>query len=268
MKKFLYILQLFLKFSLIFFISFIWLRYALKSFWIAFGISFLISAFFMLVIFFIKRKNVSKTNLKLNEQEDAENIFLSLSVSQNPTTFFFDLAKSRHKEVLKKKNYIIIKSSDKTNILLYPYIKYNKITKNDLIQIINKIKNEQIDRLIITCFDYEKDVLRFSTNFDIDIKLLDQFESFAYLYKEYNFFPEIVLKNKKEAKRSFKDLIAFSFNKTRTKGYIFASFVLFITSFFVKLNIYYCIISTLLLMFAFISFFNPKFNKINSKELI
>lgn len=268
MKKSLYILQTFLKFSLIFFISFIWLRYSLKSFWIASLLSFLIATSLMIIVYFVQRKNNSKTNLKLNEQDSAEDIFLSLSVSKDPTEFFFNLTQSRHKEVIKKKDFIIIKQDDKKNILLYPYIKYNKLNINNLVDIINHIQKEKIDRLIIPCYDYEKEVLKFSTNFDFEIKILDRFDSYAFLYKEYNFYPEIILKNKKEAKRSFKDLIAFSFNRSRTKGYIFASLVLFITSFFVKLNIYYCIISTILLLFALISFINPKFNKIKNDELI
>ena len=60
-----------------------------------------------------------------------------------------------------------------------------------------------------------------------------------------------------------KDFVSYSFNKNRTKGYLFSAFVLILSSLFVRATIYYCIIASILVVFAFVSQFNPYFNKKN-----
>ena len=117
------------------------------------------------------------------------------------------------------------------------------------------------------CYEYDKNLLAFIKNFNQHIILIDRFECYS-LYKEYEFFPEITEIYKKEAKPTFKDLLSIAFNRSRTKGYLFSAIILFITSFFVKINLYYCIISSILLLFALISYINPKYNKKSIKEVI
>ncbi len=268
MKKILFIIQSLLKFSLIFFISFIWLRYLIKSLLLATAISFIISVAIEILLYFFKKKSNLKKELKFSEKEDAENMFLSLLTNTNYIDFYLNLVKSRHQSVLKKRDYIIIKHKDNTKVLLIPIIKIEMLTPNNIIEISKINKTEKADKIVVLCYDFDKHALSFSKNFDYEILILDRFDTYSHLYKEYDYFPEITIKYKKEAKLSFKELLAYSFNKSRTKGYIFASILLFITSFFIPLNIYYCIMASILLLFALISFINPKYNIKNTKNII
>ena len=267
MKKFLYLLQLCLKFLLIFILSFIWLRYCLKSMLLSSIIAASTSLLLIIVSEVLMRKKAKKDFIKISEKEDAENIFLSLLTDKNYMTFFENLSKSRHKNVQKKDNYILIKKNEEL-VLLYPFIKMKMLECEDIVNIAKINSLEKANKIIILCYDYDKTVLSFSKNFGIDIFILDRFDSYLKLYKEYDFYPAITIKYKTNAKLTFKELIAFSFNKDRTKGYLFASLILFISSFFIKLNIYYCIFSSILLIFAIISFINPKYNIKKIKELI
>ncbi len=268
MKKLLYIFQIILKFSLIFLISFIWLRFLLKPLWLSLVLSIALTIVLELIFHLFAKKTKIKNDLKISEKENADNMFLSLLTNENYLDFFAELVKSRHKNIVKKKDYIIINHLDNTKVVLFPYIKLQNFSLNDIITLTNALKKEYVNKLVILCNDYDKNVTPFFRNFDYQITILDRYECYRDLYKEYDFFPEITMKYKKEAKLNFKDLLAYSFNRSRTKGYIFASIILFITSFFVKLNIYYCIVSTLLLLFALISFINPKYNYKSSNELI
>ena len=267
MKKILFLLQVILKCGLIFLIAFIWLRYFLHSLWLSSVIATAITLFIEICSFLIKQKNKDKLNLKLKEREDAENMFFSLISNNNGADFFEKLAKTRHNIVLRKKDYIIIMNNEKERILLYPFLKLDSLTPQDIVNI-NKIsQRENSNKVIISCFDYTKECLIFIRNFEKTILLLNKDETYALLFKEYQFFPEISNQYKKTSNLSFRDLIAYSFNRSRTKGYFFSAIILFITSFFVHINIYYCSIATLLLLFALISYINPKYNKKVSNEL-
>ncbi len=268
MKLLLFIFQKFLKLSLIFFIFFIWLKFITKSLWLSIFISTIAAIIIEIISYIFTNKNRSKQTLKIKEKEAAENIFLSLSTSHSYLDFFLQLALSRHSSSIKKKDYIQINHRDKTKVLLYPFLQLKKFSLNDLLTLTTNLGKEKIDKLVITCFEYEKEVIPFIRNFEYEILVLDRFDTYSHLYKEYDFYPEITMTYKKEGKLTIKDLIAFSFNKSRTKGYIFASLLLFATSFFVKLNIYYCIVSSILLLFALISYINPKYNNSLKKEII
>ncbi|MBQ8793050.1 MAG: hypothetical protein IJZ62_05715, partial [Clostridia bacterium] len=88
------------------------------------------------------------------------------------------------------------------------------------------------------------------------------------LYKYYDVYPEMTHKYKKEKMLVFKDFLAYSFNKKRTKGYLLSAFILILSSLFVRGSIYYCVISSLCVIFALISYFNPYFNTKNEGDIL
>ena len=193
-------------------------------------------------------------------------MFLSLLTDNKYMNFYEEMLKSRHNNITARKTFLIISKEDSKTIL-YPYLKLETLKPNNILEIIKTTSSLKADKLTILCFDYDKEIVTFIKNFNKEIILLNRYESYS-LYKEYDFFPEITQEYKKEAKLSIKDLLAFAFNRSRTKGYLISAVVLFITSFFVKINIYYCIISSLLLLFALVSYINPKYNKKSIREVI
>ena len=266
MSRFILVLQIFLKCSLTFLIAFIWLRFIISSVWIsgliAFAITFALEMFFL----YFKRKNNHKSTLKLKEKEDAENMFLSILHDKNPLSFFFQLTQTRHSSE-KRKGFIIIKHSSH-KVILFPYLKISSLTCDNIIDIYKLTLNEKADKIVITCNNYDKECGSFIKNLPVKILLLDKYETYSMLYSEYDFYPEITMTYKKEAKMKFKDLIAYSFNKSRTKGYLLSAFVLFIPSFFIRPNLYYSIVGSILLLFALISFVNPKFNRKKDQTIL
>lgn len=266
MRKLLFILQILLKLFLVFMISFIWTRFFLNSIWLSLLISLGITVLFEIIHRYFQRKSKSKSNLKLKEKEDAENIFFSLATSSDYLKFYEEMLKTRHNNVERKKTYLIIKKEEE-NTVLFPFLKLNILKPEHMIEIIKNINPNKSDKITIICHEYDKDAISFLKNFDYNIILLDRFESYS-LYKEYEFFPKITQEYKKEARLTFKDLLSFAFNRSRTKGYLISSFILFTTSFFVQINVYYCVIATLLLLLALISYINPKYNRKSIKEFI
>lgn len=266
MKKILYVLQILLKLLLIFAIAFIWLRFFVKPLWLSIIISIGVTFLFEIMHRYFQKRNKTQKNLKLKEKEDADNMFFSLTTDNKYINFFEEMLKTRHAEIITKKSYLIINKENK-NIVLYPCFKLEPLTPNTVVEILKNIKQIKVEKIIIACYEYDKQLQVFIKNFNEEILLFDRYECYC-LYKEYDFYPEITQQYKKEAKLTFKDLLGFAFNKSRTKGYLVSSIILFITSFFVKLNIYYCVISSLLMLLALISYINPKYNNNKTNEVI
>ncbi len=270
MRKISLVFQELLKFCLLFLISFVWLRYFTRKFVMSIILAVLISAFISLAIFLFKRSKTKKVGLKLKEKEDAENIFFSLACKNNPIDDFVKMASKRHKNIVKHKNYIVINETENhTKTLLWLDLSFAGLTEARFMEIYNKIKSEKAGKIIICCKEIsDKNLSVFCNNFKEKFLLLNQYDTYEKLYKEYEYFPEITIEYSKEKKMMFKDFLAYSFNKKRTKGYLFSAFILVFASLFVRASLYYCIIASLLVVFAILSQFNPYFNVKHNTQIL
>ena len=267
MRKINFIFQEVLKVFLIFLISFIWLRYFIRQLVLSIVISAILTTLIYLILFFIKRKKKNKEGLKIKEKEEAENMFLSLACDNNKMDFFLKLASSKHKNVKKFSKFLIISHENNTKTLLYPKMDFEPLTIPNFVDIYKKMKGKA-EKVVILCHSYDKEVLSFSKHFGIYFLIFDRFETYERLYKYYDIFPEIKESYKKDKMLTFKDFIAFSFNKKRAKGYLLSAFLLALSAIFVRTTIYYTIVATLLVVFAIISQFNTKFNFKEDKEIL
>ncbi len=195
-------------------------------------------------------------------------MFLSLATTPNPMEFFYKLVKSKYPSIAKKEKYILINHSEKVKSVLYPFMQFSKLNIDNLTNILSNLKETEIKKVVITCNEADKTTLAFAKNFDYEIVILDKFETYKHLYKVYEIYPEISMHYKKAQKLSIKDLIAYSFNRSRTKGYLFSAVILLLSSMFVRANLYYAIISSTLLIFALISYANPFYNNICEEEIL
>jgi len=270
MRKINLILQEILKFVLLFLFFFVWTRYFLRKLWTAILISLLLTACLYAILFILKRKKQNKIGLKLKEKEEAENMFLSLSCESNPMDFFVKLASKKHKEIKKYKNYLVINHvNDGVKTLLWFDNSFYGLTIARFMEIYGKVKKEKATKIVICCKEIaEKQLITFSQNFDEKFLFLNEYDSYEKLYKFYDCYPEITRKYSKEKKMVFKDFIAYSFNKKRTKGYLFSAFILILSSLFIRTTIYYCIIASILVVFALVSQFNPYYNSNKEIEVI
>ena len=270
MRKINLILQEILKFVLLFLFFFVWTRYFLRKLWTAILISLLLTACLYAILFILKRKKQNKIGLKLKEKEEAENMFLSLSCESNPMDFFVKLASKKHKEIKKYKNYLVINHvNDGVKTLLWFDNSFYGLTIARFMEIYGKVKKEKATKIVICCKEIaEKQLITFSQNFNEKFLFLNEYDSYEKLYKFYDCYPEITRKYSKEKKMVFKDFIAYSFNKKRTKGYLFSAFILILSSLFIRTTIYYCIIASILVVFALVSQFNPYYNSNKEIEVI
>ena len=259
MRTFYKILTRIFRLFLIFIIALIWCRYFIKDLTLSITLTIIITLIIDTIISLIFSKKTQKLKLKNSEIEKAENycnkfIFSDKNYAVN---FYYNLASKRYK-AKKFSKYVLIEHKE-NNLILFPFYKFDDFNIEDLIYTYNYAKKAKASKLVICVNKTNANVLKISEKLDIKIIILDKFQTYNKLFKEYNYFPqEFIIKNQKN---TFKNLIEYSLNKKRTKGYLIASIILLFSSFIVKYNIYYLISSSILLVLSLFSFINPKFNK-------
>lgn len=204
--------------------------------------------------------------------ENAENSYLSLVCQGKSKTidFFANLAKKKHQNIKKHKSYVVIyheTENVKTILCFDPSFDGLNVTK--FMEIYTKIKQENATKIVICCKEVsDKNLQTFLSNFNEKILILNQYDTYEKLYKYYDFFPEITNTYKSDKKLLFKDFISYSFNKKRTKNYLFSALILIFCSMFVRSSLYYCIISSVLIICAIISQFNSLYNPKITSEIL
>ncbi|MBR1890252.1 MAG: hypothetical protein IJ817_01020 [Clostridia bacterium] len=263
------IFQEILKTLAIFLLYFIWMRYFIRNLFLSAFLSSVLSVGTYLLLAVIKNKRKKKIGLKIKEKEDAENMFLSLTLDKKPITFFASLARRKHKLVSQHKSYVTIDYPiEKAKTLLCFDASYSGLTANKVAEIEKSAEIENANKIVICCKEIaEKEVYSFCAALKTKIVILDVYESYEKLYKEYDFYPKITHTYTKSKSMTVKDFISYSFNKKRTKGYLFSALILVLSSLFMRQTIYYCMIASILVVFSIISHFNPYFNK-NEGEVI
>lgn len=267
MQKVSFVFQIIFKIILIFLITFIWVRYFVRSLlW-----SVVITSIITLAIDFItrifSRKKQMASALKKTEREEAENCFLTLSMDKNALDFFTTLAQKQHTAV-KKKDYVLISHESGEKVVLFPHLSFSPLSPDDVANIIAKTQSVKPAKIVITCASAQKESFSFAKNFECEVLILDQYETYQKLYKPYECKPEIKLKYKKEKGLAFKDLVAYSLNKSRAKGYFISALILIISTMFVRATIYYCVVASILIIFALISLYNPFARNAKSKSVL
>ncbi|MEG1500170.1 MAG: hypothetical protein RR400_03815 [Clostridia bacterium] len=233
-----------------------------KDLKIAILLSVIVTIILNCIIKFLLNKKAGKRESSRQIEEKINEYAMSFLFNDDSSNvdFFFNLAKEKH-DATKKSHYVIIQNK-KSKIVLYPFFSYNKFSSDDLILAFNQTKKDNPTRLIICTNEIDADAMKLKDKLQqLEIVILDKYDTYYKLLKEYDFYPKNKVDIKKDNKKSFKDFLGLALNKKRTKGYFIASLILLISSFIVRYNIYYVIMSSLLLVLALISFLNPKFNK-------
>lgn len=249
------------KLILLFLFNFIWCSYFFngKS---AFFISLALAIILCLITNKISNIKFKKLNLKNNQKAYYESVKTSLLLMTNSEviSFFYNLASTKHSAI--KHNCHIEVLSNNSSILLWPIFKMSDLTTDDIINIYKKVKHKKIKRLIFLTNTVAPNVQSLVLKFNFETIVYNYEQTFNNLLLFYNYFPPTQTETMpKKNKTTFSQVLKIAFNKKRTKDYLLSAIFIFFSSFFVVYKVYYCLISSLLVLFAIFSYFNPSFNK-------
>lgn len=259
--------NIFFRISLIFLLCFIWIRYFIDEFWLSILYTCLLTISIEFIIHFILTKRNSKKCLKNEDEKLSEKISATFIFSpKDAVDYFYNLAKinyiakkySKYILISNKKNTQIINENENKTIL-YPFYTYSSISPQNLVDIIKNIEKQKTTKVIICGYKIDPLTYKLSQKIsDSKIILLNSKDCYLKLIKFNNFYPENLKELNLKEKLKFKEILKLSISKKNTKGYFISSLILLFSSFIIRLNIYYLIMSSVLLLLSLISFFLPQ----------
>lgn len=270
-------INIIIRISLIFLICLVWIRYFIDQIWLVFLYTSLLTISIELIIHFISSKRKSQKSLKNEETKLAEQISTTFIFSPDSAiNYFYNLSKINYcakklskyivitdkkqndlKNEIIDKNIPKIKEINKT--ILYPYYFYSQINPQNLVDILKNIEKQKATKLIICGYKIDSSTYKLAQKIkDIKIILLNSNDCFSKLIKPYNFYPQNLKNLTINDKLKFKDILKLSISRKNSKGYFIASLLLLFSSFVVRLNIYYVVMSSVLLLLSLLSLFLPQ----------
>lgn len=261
-------MSIFFKLLIIFFVVFIWIRYFVESLILSVFLSVCATFFIDFFIHFILNKKKIISNIK-NEEilkiEQIKNTFILWQ--ENKTLAFFGKMFQSEFDVKKTSKFIILKK-DGQNIVIKTLFMYKNFCVDDLIDFVNKSQRYNPNKLIVCSSNFDKECYSICKKFENEIFLLDAEQTYTTFLKKFNCFPSPLAKSNIGTEPTIKNLFSNAISRNKTKGYLFASALLLLSSFIIKFNVYYAIMSSLLLMLSVVSFFSPKFKHPISENIL
>lgn len=256
MKKLNSIIKIIFECGLIFLIFYIWLNFFLKSKPLSCVLSLIMSLIIEGVIYGIKQRHKNFCALKEEEKLASEKMFSYLVKEGNCMAFFSKLFSCGQGDIKKYKNHLII-TREKERILVTAHLKFQPLSQDEVISIYHKTRGTNPTKIIILCGEADSLARQYAKSLSIPTDLLDKYQTYSLLYKEYDFYPNMD-EDCSPAKPHFKDIFNALFSPSHAKGFIFSALFLLMGSLFTKMNLYYLIFSSLLLVLGLVCMFNNK----------
>ena len=260
---------------LIFLICFVWVRYFVNNLSIALLYTSLLTLCIELIIHFILEKKLEKNKLKQAEEKLAEKISINFIHDPNKAiNYYYKLCSTRYlckktKYYIEIKNELNLENASSKKIILFPIYSFDEISKQKILEIVRKIEKLHPSKLVICGYEFSKNSYELIKNFkDFKVIILDSKNCFLKLIKFYNYYPENLKEISFQNKTNFKNILKEAITKKRAKGYLFSALILLFSSFIVRLNIYYVIISTILLTLSLICLIFPISTKTFNEEIL
>jgi len=214
-------------------------------------------------------------------------IAIIISIFLRKKLFKFKLKKSEIKEKRKILNQLIFAKQQEVNDFLYGFFNYKnkhkyktyftflndnkyfvcndfKIDNNNcdnLIYYIKKAEQLNCDKLYFFGNKFSDECYKIVKNFKtIKIKLVNFNDFYLDFIKKQNIKPNFNIKYEEKSSYNIKELLNIAFNKNKTKNYVFTGIIFLIGSIFLRYNIYYLVFTTLMFIFALLSYFNKRYN--------
>lgn len=237
-----------LKYFLLFAVCFLWLNYIRISNTLAFTISISVSIVVGYTIHLLQGLKTKRINVSKEENAKIENTSLQLmyGTKKQVLDFFYNTFKTKY-TIKKHIDYITLNDYD-----FFPIYSTDTITQGDVLRAIKQSENE----IIIACVSADQSAIKCAKLTSKNVVILTQTDVYRVL-KNYDSFPNFNITKTAKKKLKFVDIKNSTFAKANAKGYIISSIIILFSSFFVRFNIYYTCISTLLLIFAGICLFHP-----------
>ena len=267
MKSFNSVISHIFRILLLFLLVFIWIRFYERSLGLAVLYSTIICIILDLFLTAILQKREKESTLKADELKLAENFANHFAYNDSSVALgFFHKLLSKQFQVQKKSKYLWWENEG-TLTVFFPLFQFDATKIRDLFKIFNSIKlSRRPDKIIVSTSHFDAETRAFAMRSPVNFVLLDQFDTYEKLMKPENFYPDVKVDVTAKKGGRWQAILEYALSRKRTKAWVTSSLLLIFSSFFVRVSVYYLIISSILLILAIFSYTNIRFNpKTNEK---
>lgn len=253
---------------LLFLLAFIWVRFYQRNLGLAVLYSAIICIILDVLLCVILQKREKQNTLKSDEMKQAQSFATHFAFSDHNVAinFFYKLL-SKQFDVQKKTKYMWWENEGQLTVF-YPIFQFDSTKIRDLFKIFNSIKiSRRPDKIIVCSGQFDNDTRAFVRRSPVNFLLLDQFEIYEKLMKPQNCYPAENMQIEPKKNGGWQAILEYALSRKRTKAWLMSSLLLIFSSFFVRVSIYYLIISSILLILAILSYTNVRFNPKSNEKI-
>jgi len=227
-------------------ITFIWINFYLRNIKLSMIYSLIFSLIIISIIYLIKyftqKKNIKVLNIEKNKSE--LKFKLQFSKRKLVNNYILDLLKFNHAEQLSSNHFYNHKTNQ--DIFIYLNDNINSEIYNDSLSyniIIITLDNTNFQNEIN---EYTIEIINFNKLYDLSI--------------QNNIYPNFNITKAKPTKYKLNNILENVLTKHKSKKLFLIGITILISSLFTKYNIYYIIMSTILMLLSVYARFNKKYN--------
>lgn len=242
----------------IFLLVYAWINFYIRDLFITFIISLVVSFSIIFILYYIMGKKDNKKILSKEKKEKFYNTILAfrlLPIEEKEKIIFLILEKE-NANLLDKNNLIFLKNEKKHKIIIATHIE--KLTENDLINLISANAFNKVDFIDIICNDYIPNI-RTSLIKGTKINLINNSTFYSDFIEKYEINIDTSNLDKSAAKLKFKDILNGILAPQKSKSYFMCGLILIFSSIILPYHVYYLIFGTIFMLFSILSKILPKF---------
>lgn len=251
--------KLFISIS-IFLIIYAWINFYVRNLWTTFFLSLIFSAACVFVLYYFLNKKQEKVELGKKNTDEMNKSFLSfrLTTRKQKMELLYNLLSKEFNTKLDNGILTYIKDEKKHLVIVATHIE--RISENDLINLVDEFLDIDVDVIDIICNDVNPNI---NSKIFVDKKIIFITKQKLYLdyFSKYQIFPDNSKIDTSITKLRFKDILNNMFIPQKAKSYFFCGLILIFSSIILPYHIYYIVFGSLLLIFSILCKILPKLKK-------
>ena len=251
--------KLFISIS-IFLIIYAWINFYVRNLWTTFFLSLIFSAACVFVLYYFLNKKQEKVELGKKNTDEMNKSFLvfRLTPRKQKMELLYNLLSKEFNTKLDNGILTYIKDEKKHLVIVATHIE--RISENDLINLVDEFLDIDVDVIDIICNDVNPNI---NSKIFVDKKITFITKQKLYLdyFSKYQIFPDNSKIDTSITKLRFKDILNNMFIPQKAKSYFFGGLILIFSSIILPYHIYYIVFGSLLLIFSILCKILPKLKK-------
>lgn len=251
--------KLFISIS-IFLIIYAWINFYVRNLWTTFFLSLIFSAACVFVLYYFLNKKQEKVELGKKNTDEMNKSFLvfRLTPRKQKMELLYNLLSKEFNTKLGNGILTYIKDEKKHLVIVATHIE--RISENDLINLVDEFLDIDVDVIDIICNDVNPNI---NSKIFVDKKIIFITKQKLYLdyFSKYQIFPDNSKIDTSITKLRFKDILNNMFIPQKAKSYFFCGLILIFSSIILPYHIYYIVFGSLLLIFSILCKILPKLKK-------